>query len=79
VTPEREAERDGRVEVGAGDVPECVDHGRDREAEGESDAELAESTSLRSDHDRPGAEEDEREGAERLGSQAAAEGGDCDR
>jgi hypothetical protein len=73
VTAEREAERDGRVEVGAGDVPEGVDHGDDREPEGEGDADPAQSAAFCVHHDRAGSEENEREGPERLGSEATAE------
>ena len=51
--------------------PEPVDHGRDSQTEGDRDAELTETTALGIDHDRARAEEDEREGAERLGGEAA--------
>lgn len=53
--------------MGAGDVPDGVDHRHDHEPEGERDADVAERVRFRVDHYRAGAGEDEREGADRLG------------
>ena len=42
VPGQREGEGDGRVEVGAGDVADCVDHRHDHEPEGDRDPDVAE-------------------------------------
>ena len=73
VSREREGEGDGRVEVGAGDVADRVDHRHDHEPEGDRDADVAEGAGLGVDHDRAGAGEDECEGADRFGDERAAE------
>jgi hypothetical protein len=67
VTSQREGERDGWVEVRAGDVTDGVDHHHDHEAEADRDADVAQRACLRVDHDRTGAGEDQREGADQLG------------
>ena len=72
VTAERERERDGRVEVGAADVPDRVDHRHDHEPERDRDTDVAERAGLGVDHDRAGAGEDERERADQLGGKRAA-------
>ncbi len=66
---ECEGERDGGVEVRAGDVPDGVDHRHDHEAEGDRDTDVPKGVRLRIDHDRAGACEDEREGADGLGNE----------
>ena len=73
VPGEREGERDGGVEVGAGDVADRVDHHHDHEAERDRDADVPELVRLGVDHDRAAAGEDERERADRLGEQRAAQ------
>src|SRR5436853_370343 len=67
VAAEREGERDRRVEVGAGDVADGVDHRHDDEPEGEGNADVPELVRLRVHHDGARAGEDERERADRLG------------
>ena len=66
---EGERERDGRVEVSAGDVADRIDHRHDHQAEGDGDADVSKGVRLGIDHDcsRPG--KDEREGPERLGDE----------
>ena len=63
-------ERDRRVEVPAGDVPERRDHHRDREAVRERDGHDAALLHL-GDRDRADAHEDEGEGADELGGRPA--------
>jgi hypothetical protein len=58
--------------VGAGQVADGEDHHGDDQAEGGGDAAVAHRPAGDAvDHDRPGAGEDQAEGAERLGAQAA--------
>ena len=66
---EAESEREGDrgVEVGAGDVPDGVDHHHDHQAEREGDADVAELMRLGVDHDGAAAGEHERERADELG------------
>ena len=73
VPAEREGEGDRRVEVGAGDVPDRVDHRHDHEAEGDRDADVAELVCLGVDHDRAATGEDERERADELGHEPTRE------
>ena len=74
VAGEREREADGRVEVGAGDVADRVDHGHDHKAEGDRDPDLAEGAlGLGVDHDGAATGEDQREGADRLGQHRTRE------
>ncbi len=69
VARERERERDGRVEVRAGDVADGVDLEHDHEPERDRDADVPELMRLVVDHDRAAPGEDEREGADRLGDE----------
>jgi hypothetical protein len=67
VACQRERERDCRVEVGARDVPDRIDHDHDHQAEADRHADVAELMRRGVDHDRPAAGEHQREGADQLG------------
>ena len=69
-----ERERHGRVEMGARDVSDGIDHGHDHEPERDRHADVAERARLLVDHDRAAAGEDERERPDRLGDQDARQG-----
>ena len=81
--PGGRAERDGRVEVAAGDVADGVGHGQDGQTEGQGDTDEADAEldvvggvdDLGGEHGRAGAAEDEPEGAESLGAQAGGHRG----
>ncbi len=68
-----EREGDRSVEVGAGDVPDGVDHRQDHEAEGDGDTDVPERVRLGVDHHRAGTCENEREGADELGDELPCE------
>ena len=69
---EHRAERDGRVEVAARDAADGVGHDDDGEAEGQPGGDVVTAAA----HGRAAAEEDEHEGAQRLGRELLA-GGRC--